>query len=68
MFGTALIVAYSILLSYVSWRAASVPLLERHVSRKCFVAAGFVLWVVFYLAAKAEEGWFDHLPQPGAHP
>jgi sulfatase maturation enzyme AslB (radical SAM superfamily) len=25
-------------------------------------------WVVFYLAAKAEEGLFDHLPQPDAHP
>jgi MoaA/NifB/PqqE/SkfB family radical SAM enzyme len=24
-------------------------------------------WVVFYLAAKAEEGWFDHIPPPDAH-
>ncbi len=56
MFGTALIVAYSIMLLYVSWRAASVPVLERRVSRKCFVGAGFVLWVVFYLA----RTWAHH--------
>ena len=56
MFGTALIVAYSIMLIYVSWRAASVPLLDRHVSRKAFVGAGFVLWVVFYLA----RAWAHH--------
>jgi predicted MPP superfamily phosphohydrolase len=56
MFGTGLIVAYSIMLVYVSWRAASVPLIDRHVSRKCFVGAGFVLWVVFYLA----RTWAHH--------
>jgi len=50
MFGTALIVAYSVLLLYVSWRAASVPVIERHVSRKCLVGAGFALWALFYLA------------------
>ena len=44
------------MLVYVSWRAASVPLLDRHVSRKCFVGAGFVLWVVFYLA----RAWAHH--------
>jgi predicted MPP superfamily phosphohydrolase len=56
MFGTVLIVAYSIMLIYVSWRAASVPLLERHVPRKCLVGAGFVLWVLFYLA----RTWAHH--------
>lgn len=64
MFGTALIVAYSIMLIYVSWRAASVPLLDRHVSRKGFVAAGFVLWVVFYLA----RAWAHHGTGPVAKP
>lgn len=49
MFGTGLIVAYSIMLLYVSWRAASVPLLDRHVSRKGFVGGGFVLWGIFCL-------------------
>lgn len=49
MFGTGLIVAYSIMLAYVSWRAASVPLLERRVSRKRMVGAACVLWVVFYI-------------------
>ena len=56
MFGTVLIVAYSIMLIYVSWRAASVPLLERHVPRKCLVGIGFVLWVLFYLA----RTWAHH--------
>jgi predicted MPP superfamily phosphohydrolase len=56
MFGTFLIVAYSILLTYVCWRAASVPVLDRHVSRQCFVGSGFVLWVVVYLA----RTWAHH--------
>jgi len=50
MFGIGLIAAYSILLVYVGWRAASVPLLDRHVSRKRLVGAGLVLWVLFYFA------------------
>ena len=56
MFGTALIVAYSIMLVYVSWRAASVPTFDRHVSRKCLVGAGFVLWLAFFLA----RTWAHH--------
>jgi len=56
MFGTALISAYSILLAYVCWRAASVPLLEHHVARKLFVGAGLVLWIVVALA----RTWAHH--------
>ena len=49
MFGAGLIVAYSIMLAYVSWRAASVPLLERCLSRGSLVGAAAILWVVFYV-------------------
>ena len=49
MFGTGLTVAYTALLGYILWRASSVPLLDRHLSRKGFVAIGVVLWVVFFL-------------------
>lgn len=33
---------------YVFWRAASVPLVNRHVSRKLLIGAGVVLWAMFY--------------------
>jgi predicted MPP superfamily phosphohydrolase len=49
MFGTGLIVAYSIMLAYVSWRAASVPLIERRLSRRHLVGTASLLWVVFYI-------------------
>jgi predicted MPP superfamily phosphohydrolase len=49
MFGAGLIVAYSILLAYVSWRVASVPLLERWLSRRRLIGAAAILWVVFYV-------------------
>jgi len=50
MFGTILTVAYTALLAYVLWRAASVPLLARRLSRKGFVGLGSILWAVFFLA------------------
>jgi predicted MPP superfamily phosphohydrolase len=49
VFGAGLIVAYSIMLAYVSWRAASVPLLERCLSRRRLIGAVAILWVVFYV-------------------
>jgi len=32
---------------YVFWRAASVPFINQHVSRKIFIGAGLILWAVF---------------------
>jgi len=34
---------------YVFWRAASVPLIKRHVSRKLLIGAGLILWAGFFL-------------------
>jgi predicted MPP superfamily phosphohydrolase len=50
MFGITLTATYTALLVYVVWRATSVPLLERRLSRKGFVGFGSVLWAVFFLA------------------
>jgi predicted MPP superfamily phosphohydrolase len=50
MFGSVLIVTYTALLVYVLWRAASVPLLARRLSRKGFVGLATLLWAVFFLA------------------
>jgi predicted MPP superfamily phosphohydrolase len=49
VFRSALIAAYSIILLYVLWRAASARLLDRRVPRKSLVGAGLVLWGVFAL-------------------
>jgi len=48
MFGTVLTVAYSALVFFVLWRAASVPLLSR-LPRKAFVGAGVALLSIFLL-------------------
>lgn len=34
---------------YVFWRAATVPLIARHVPRKLFIASGLALWAGFFL-------------------
>jgi len=34
---------------YVFWRAASVPVIKRHVSRKLLIGACLILWGVFFL-------------------
>jgi predicted MPP superfamily phosphohydrolase len=47
MFGATLIAAFSIVLLYVLWRAASARPLAQRVPRKWFVGAGFVLWGLF---------------------
>ena len=50
MFGTILISVCTLMHIYVFWRAASVPLVNRHVSRKVLIGAGVVLWAGFFLA------------------
>lgn len=34
---------------YVFWRAASIPFVEQHISRKGFVGTALILWAVFFL-------------------
>ena len=59
-FGLVLTLAFSALLAYVLWRAASVPSLARRLSRRGFAALGAVLALVFLLACTlghGEAGW-----------
>lgn len=41
---------------YVFWRAASVPLVKRHVSRKLLIGVGIILWASFYLGRVFSHG------------
>jgi predicted MPP superfamily phosphohydrolase len=50
VFGTILISICTLMHIYVFWRAASVPLVDRHVSRKVLIGAGAVLWAGLVLA------------------
>ncbi len=54
MFGSFLLLACTVMQVYVFWRAASVPLLARLVSRKTLFSIGVVLWATFVLT---------HLPE-----
>ena len=49
MFGTILISACTLMHIYVFWRAASVPLVDRHVARGLLIALCVALWATFYL-------------------
>jgi hypothetical protein len=35
---------------YVFWRAASIPFVEQHISRKIFIGTGLILWAIFFWA------------------
>ena len=50
MFGIILILGGTLLHLYVFWRAASVPIVARHVSRKLLVGEGVCLWAMFFSA------------------
>jgi len=50
MFGIILISGSTLLHLYVFWRAASVPIVARHVSRKLLFGAGVCLWTIFFSA------------------
>jgi predicted MPP superfamily phosphohydrolase len=56
MFGAILTVTFLALLAYVLWRAASVPLLSRHLSRRGFVLLGAGFVTVFFLARTVGHG------------
>jgi predicted MPP superfamily phosphohydrolase len=49
MFGTILISVSTFMHVYVFWRAASIPFIEQHLSRKALVGVAVILWVLFYL-------------------
>ena len=56
MFGTVLLSVCTLMHVYVFWRAASVPLIDRHVPRKVLMGAGLVLWTIFFLGRVAGHG------------
>ena len=41
---------------YVFWRAASVPFIDRHVSRKILIGAGVILWAIFFFGRVIGHG------------
>jgi predicted MPP superfamily phosphohydrolase len=49
VFGTILISVFTFMHVYVFWRAASIPFIDKHISRKAFVGAAVILWILFYL-------------------
>ena len=56
MFGKILISVFTLMHIYVFWRAASVPLVERGVSRKCLIGAGVALWAIFFFGRVVGHG------------
>ena len=49
MFGSILISIFTLMHIYVFWRAASVPLVNRHLSLAILVGTGGLLWVIFFV-------------------
>jgi len=41
---------------YVFWRVASVPFVDRHVSRKILIGAGVILWAIFFFGRVIGHG------------
>jgi len=56
MFGKILISVFTLMHIYVFWRAASVPLVKRGVSRKCLIGAGVALWAIFFFGRVVGHG------------
>jgi len=50
VFGVILVVVVTLMQGYVFWRAASVPFVARHVSRRNLFGLGIALWMLFMLA------------------
>ena len=48
MFGTILIAVSTFMHVYVFWRAASVPFIDRHLSRKILIVTGVMAWAIFF--------------------
>ena len=49
MFGTVLTTAVSLMHAYVFWRAATVPALQRRISRRWLIIVAVALWALFYI-------------------
>jgi hypothetical protein len=49
MFGTILISICTLMHIYVFWRITSVPIITRHVSLNLIIAAGALLWALFFI-------------------
>lgn len=49
MFGGILISIFTLMHIYVFWRAASVPLLNRHLSLIFLIGTGVLLWAIFFV-------------------
>jgi hypothetical protein len=49
LFGSILLTVITVMHVYTFQRAATVPFLKRHVSRKLIIGTGMVLWAVFFL-------------------
>ena len=49
MFGTILVSVCTLMHVYVFWRAASIPIVVRYVSRRLFVGTGVVFWTILVL-------------------
>jgi predicted MPP superfamily phosphohydrolase len=56
VFGTILISACTFMHIYVFWRAASVPFIDRHVSRKILIGSGVILWAIFFFGRVIGHG------------
>jgi hypothetical protein len=56
MFGTILISICTFMHAYVFWRAASVPFVDQHISKKVLIGAAVILWVLFYLGRVVGHG------------
>jgi predicted MPP superfamily phosphohydrolase len=50
MFWTILISVFTLMHVYVFWRAASIPLVDRHLSQWLFIGAGIFLWAILFLS------------------
>jgi len=56
MFGTILISICTFMHVYVFWRAASVPFVDQHISKKVLIGAAVILWALFYLGRVVGHG------------
>ncbi len=56
MFGTILISICTLMHIYVFWRAASVPLVDRHISLGLLVVAAVLLWAIFFIGRVFHHG------------
>jgi predicted MPP superfamily phosphohydrolase len=64
VFGFILAFVFTLMLGYVFWRAASVPLVRRRISRKRLIGIGLALWASFFLGRVLGPGDIGSLAKP----